>query len=275
MSSTPSSVTVPAELPDEVSALKAIIRQLVDAFQHSQRQMEKLEHRLQQLLKARYGPRSDKLDPAQMLLFAKEILEQETEESSPKSEAQEEETTRLRRKGHGRRPLPKDLRRERVVHDLSSDELACPDCGQPRTKISEEVSEQIEWVPASLHVIQHVRPKYACKHCEGNVTIAEKPLQPIEKGLAGPGLLAQVITSKYGDYLPLYRLERILGRHGVEIPRSTTCGWMAACAELLRPLYDLMVKRVLQSKVVHTDDTPMPVQDKNLTKTRQGRVWVL
>jgi hypothetical protein len=86
--------------------------------------------------------------------------------------------------------------------------------------------------------------------------------------------LAQIITSKYGDYLPLYRLERIFGRHGLELPRSTTCDWMAACAHLLRPLYDLMVSRVLASKVIHTDDTVLPVQDKTRDRTRQGRIWV-
>jgi hypothetical protein len=119
-----------------------------------------------------------------------------------------------------------------------------------------------------------VRPKFACKHCQEHVAIAGKPAQPIDKGLPGPGLLAQVVVSKYGDHLPLYRLERIFARHGVGLSRSTMCGWMAACAGLLSPLYHLLTEQVLGSRVVHTDDTPVPVLDPSRDTARQGRVWV-
>ena len=104
--------------------------------------------------------------------------------------------------------------------------------------------------------------------------LADKPPQPIDKGLPGPGLLAQTITSKFSDHLPLYRLEDIFARHGVELSRATLCGWMASCAELIAPLYDLMVKRVLLSGVIHTDDTKVPVWDPTLPQTRTGRFWV-
>lgn len=103
---------------------------------------------------------------------------------------------------------------------------------------------------------------------------ADKAPQPIAKGLPGPALLAQIVTSKYGDYLPFYRLERIFGRHGLELPRSTTCDWMAKCADFLRPLYDTMVALALQSRALRTDDTMLPVQDKSRDTTRQGRIWV-
>ncbi len=129
-------------------------------------------------------------------------------------------------------------------------------------------------MPSSLHVIQHARFRYACRACQEHVAIADKPPQPIDKGLPGPGLLAQTITSKYSDHLPLYRLEDIFARHGVELSRATLCGWMASCAELLTPLYDLMVKRALLSTVIHTDDTTVPVFDPTLPKTRTGRFWV-
>ncbi len=138
----------------------------------------------------------------------------------------------------------------------------------------EEVSEQLEYVPASLFIRQFVRPKYACRSCQEHVAIAAKPPQPIEKGLPGPGLLAHVITSKYGDHLPLYRQEDILARHGVTLSRATLCGWMARAAELLRPLYDVMVARVRASKVIWTDDTTVPVWDPTLPATRTGRFWV-
>jgi len=264
---------VPVELPDDIAALKELVRQLQEAFERSQHQIEKLEHRLQELLKARYGPRADRMDPAQLLLFARELLETPpAPEPEPQPEVQQ--PSRPRSNPHGRRSVSKDLRHERRVHDLTEEEIKCPCCGEPRTKIGEEVSHQYEFIPASVFVIDHVRPKYACKHCEGQVAIAEKPLQPIDRGLAGPGLLAQVIVSKYGDHLPLYRQEDILARHGVDIARSTMCGWMASCADLLTPLYDLMKKHILASKVIHTDDTPVPVQDDQQDKTRTGRAWV-
>jgi transposase len=141
-------------------------------------------------------------------------------------------------------------------------------------KIGEETSEQLEYVPSSLHVIVHARFRYACRACQEHVAVADKPPQPIDKGLPGPGLLAQTITSKYNDHLPLYRLEDIFARHGVELSRATLCGWMASSAELLTPLYDLMVKRVLLSSVIHTDDTKVSVLDPTLPRTRTGRFWV-
>jgi transposase len=211
------------------------------------------------------------MDESQLLLFAKGVLEPGADQTVESPPSQEEPAKS--RKRRGRKRLPKDLPRKRVMYELSPDELLCPCCQKPREKISEEVSEQLEYEPASLFVIEHVRWTYACKGCEGNVATASKPMQPIEKGLAGPGLLAHVITSKYADHLPLHRMERILRRHGVDIARSTMCDWMAQCATLLNPLYALMKRRVLESHVVHTDDTPVPVQDKSKTRTRQGRIW--
>lgn len=121
---------------------------------------------------------------------------------------------------------------------------------------------------------RHIRFKYACRKCEECVTLASKPPQPINKGLAGSGLLAYIIVSKYSDHLPLYRLEEILSRHGVRVSRSTMCGWMRASAKLLRPLYDLMVENVLRSRVIHTDDTTVPVLDRTSSRTKTGRFRV-
>lgn len=135
-------------------------------------------------------------------------------------------------RGHGRKPLLESLERRRVVFDLEESEQQCPCCQIPMQKIGEEVGERLEFVPASLQVIEEVRPKYACPRGCG-VKAAEKPAVAIEKGLPGPGLLAQVAVSKYGDHLPLYRQESIFRRHGVELSRKTMCDWMAACANLV------------------------------------------
>jgi transposase len=159
-----------------------------------------------------------------------------------------------------------------VVFDLGEDERRCPQCQGELRHIGEEVSERLEYVPASLYVIEEACQKYACgQGC--TVVTAQKPMQPIEKGLPGPGLLAQVAVSKHADHLPLYRLEGIFERHGVTLSRQTMCDWMRRCAQLVNPLFDLMKQRVLKSKVMQTDDTPVGVLDPALPRTRLGRIW--
>jgi transposase len=265
------STDAPAALPDDVALCHALIGQLSGTVSEQQRRLAQLEHQLALLLRAHCGPRSEKVDPAQLALF----------ESQPSSEeptaepAVPEQTIREHvRRGGGRKALPDDLPRQRVEHLLPTEQLPCPCCGKERTKFGEEISEQLEFVPAVLHVIEHVRFKYTCRHCQEHVAVAEKPPQPIDKGLPGPGLLAAIITSKFGDHLPLYRLEDIFARHGVELSRSTMCGWLKQTARLLLPLHDLMRRRVLRSKVIHTDDTKVPVIDADLPHVRNSRFWV-
>jgi transposase len=142
-------------------------------------------------------------------------------------------------------------------------------------KVSEEISEQLEFQPAAFYVNEHVRYIYACQDedCTANVVTAPKPPQPIDKGLAGPDMLAFVATSKLAEHLPLNRLEDVTCRYGIHIARSTQCDWMAACAQLARPLYELMVRRTLASEVLGTDDTTVPVRDDQLDRTRTAYFW--
>lgn len=165
----------------------------------------------------------------------------------------------------------------RCEHDLAEDQKPCPCCGEARQKIGAESSWQIEYIPGRFERIEHVRFKYACGRCEQNadnprITLADKPAQPIEKGLAGPGLLAYVVTSKYADYLPLYRLESIFERNGLEISRATQSVWCGDVADLVKPLYQRMVQRLLASRLICTDDTVMPMLWPG--KTRRARMWV-
>jgi transposase len=212
------------------------------------------------------------------LLFAREVLaaiQTEPPAPTPASEVPAVPAEAAPKKsGHGRKALPASLPRKPVLHDLTPEQRLCPDCGNERVRIGEETREQLEYVPASLIVLQHVRPKYACKVCEGNVAIAERLPEPIEKGLPGPGLLAQVIVSKYADHLPLYRQERIFARQGVELSRQTTCDWMVVCADLLEPIWQAMYRRSLQSLVIQTDDTPVRVQNPITGGMTTGRLWV-
>ncbi|MCP4571750.1 MAG: IS66 family transposase [bacterium] len=270
-------------LPGDLTSCHAMIEQLLEALQGATRKIGTMEHRLEQLLQRLYGRSSEKLDPKQMVLFAEMLgqLQAKNPAAEPTAEPTPAPAASGARTGHGRRRLPADLPRRRVIHDLDEQDKPCPCCGELRTVIGEDCSEQIDFVPARVSVVEHVRLKYICKSCETQaapsgpqIAIAEKPLAPIEKGLATPGLLAHVIVSKYADHLPLHRLERILGRHDITLARSTLCDWMRQSAEALRPLYDLMTRDVLASKVIHTDDTPVKVQDKVRGKTKTGRFWV-
>ena len=259
-------------LPDDIETAHRLICELITTLRQQTHLNANLQHQLEQLLRKLYGKKSEKLDPDQLLLFAHEILEASAPETTPKPETPAATPKLIN--GHGRKPLPASLPRKRVVHDIPAEQRPCPDCGVERRPIGEAVREQLEYVPASLIVIEHVRPKYACASCQANVVIAERLPEPIEKGLPGPGLMAQVIVSKYADHLPLYRQEGIFKRFGVELSRSTMCDWMAAAAGLLEPLVKAMLKRVLLSEVVQTDDTPVPVQDHDGKGIKTGRLWV-
>jgi transposase len=226
---------------------------------------------VERLLRWRYGPKRERVDENQLFLYAVGIIGT-GQEILPLPEESETETTTPQHQGHGRRRLPKPLERRRVVYDLGERERQCPQCQEELKRIGEETSERLEYVPASLYVIEEACQKYACpKGC--TVRTAEKPMQPIEKGLPGPGLLAHVAVSKYGDHLPLYRQEGIYQRQGVSVSRKTMCDWMRRCAELVNPLFERMKEQVLKSKALQTDDTPVAVLDPALPRTRTGRIW--
>jgi len=230
------------------------------------------------ILRRYYGPRSESFDPRQLLLFGQTVEQMPLDEASVVEEAGETLTTRRikNRDRHGRQQLPECLERIEIEHDL--DDKTCPACGRERGRIGAEVSEQLEYFPASFKVLKHVRYKYACAKCDAdgynpNIATAEKPPQPIDKGLPGLSLLAYVTVSKLGDHLPLYRLENIFARQRVHVSRSTMCAWMRCAGELVAPLVELMQARVRQSRVIHTDDTTVPIQSPGAKQCRQGRIW--
>jgi transposase len=266
--------TAEKELPGDLAVCHEMIEELLETLAAKSRQLDQAYHRISLLLQRMYGPRKERINPAQLQLFAETLAVVEPTEAAPTEEEPAATSAPARRRGHGRQELPKDLLRIPCLHDLTEAEKLCPDCGQQRVRLGQEVSTQLDYQPASLFILEHVRPTYVCIRCHGQVVTAAKPEQPIDKGMPGPGLLAHVITSKYADHLPLYRQERILERFGVSLSRSTLCDWMARAATLLEPLYLLMVEIVLNSRVLHTDDTPVPVQDPKQDKTKTGRLWV-
>ena len=274
-------------LPDDPDTLKAMIRELLAQLRASRHELDGVRLRLDQLLRRLYGPRSERSRPDQPTLFHDP---DDTEPATPPADPPPAATGEPRRRGrHGRRRLPADLERKRVVHDLPDDQKACPCCREPRVVIGEQTAEQLDYHPARLFVWQHVRLSYACPSCLAKaidpvpdgapepgplIVTAPKPPQPIDKGLPGPGLLAHVVTCKYADHLPLHRQEAMLARQGVELSRSTLCDWMAAAADVLAPVYAWMLGRVLRSRVIQTDETRVPVQEAGQAKTRSGRLWV-
>jgi transposase len=315
---TPVPAVDPAHLPDDPALLKAMLAEVLAILRASRQEGEQLRQRLDQLLRRLYGPRSERLNPDQLLLFAEPAA---GEAVTPPPPTDPVEAAKPRRKGHGRQRLPKHLPPDRRVYELSEAECLCQSCGQSRVVIGQEVSEQLDYEPASLTVIEHVRLTYACPCCEKHrqagatagpaaptatapaspapapISVAElsdpaticlipvraaastfrtapRPPSPIARGLAGPGLLAHLIVSKFCDHLPLYRCERMLFRFGVNLSRSTLCDWLAQSAGLLRPLWALLRAQVLQSRVIQTDDTPVRVQAQAGSAAHQGRLWV-
>jgi transposase len=290
-------------LPDDPATLKAMVLELLASLHEHRRDNEALRHRLDLLLRRLYGPRGERFDPNQPLLFA-DLADGPDAAAAPTEPAAQAQPKR-RCRPHGRRRLPEHLRREQRHYELSAADRVCPGCGTLRIDIGVDQSEQLDYQPASLFVIEHIVHKYACPSCAaaaaghagpadaeaapppaagqpsqqqppaGAVVIAAaKPPMAIAKGLPGAGLLAHLIVSKYVDHLPLYRLERVYERQGLFLARSTTCDWLAACAQALRPLYDLMVAAVLASRALHTDDTPVQIHDPPPGGTDTGRLWV-
>lgn len=230
----------------------------------------------------RFGASSEK-SPAQQEMFNEAELTEQVEAMLSKQAIDTENAADEQPSGtvavkaspkRGRKPLPKELPRIRIEHDLSDAEKCCP-CGCQLRFIGDEISEQLDIIPATMRVLQHVRKKYACKACEEGVHTAKLPPQPIPKSFASPGLIAHVTTSKYQDGLPLYRQESILSRSGVEIPRNTLASWMIKAGALLDPLLALCEQTLLAYPVMHCDETTVQVlKEKDRVAQQKSYMWV-
>ena len=290
-------------LPEDSASLKAMLREVLAKLesvstdqQREKRLAEQLRQRaddlylenlrLQQELerykKATYGPRADRLSMnqlAQMLLEFAEALEQKPINLEDLREAEPQTEVRRVKRRKGRRALAnfENLPVKTYVYELSAEERLCPNCSMERQEIGSEKSWQIEYIPGHFERLEHVRKKYACASCESEgenpqIAVAAKAETAIEKGFAGPGLLAFIVTSKFADYLPLYRLEDIFERQGFEISRATQSVWCGDVADVVEPLYQRMAERVRKSHVVATDDTVQPMLSPG--QTQPARMWV-
>jgi transposase len=255
-------------LPDTLPTLKATIASQRMEIIQQRAEIAHLKLWIAKLRRHRFGRRSERagtrLDPLELQL---EELETGVAEMNAHVEPAR---ARSAAPASVSRALPAHLPREIQLHQ--PDASVCPDCGGRLKVLGEDVAERLEYVPSHFRVIRQVRPKHACGRCD-RIVQAPVPPRPIARGLAGPGLLAHVLVSKYADHLPLYRQSEIYARSGVDLSRSTLAGWVGEAAALLRPLVEAVRRHVLRADKLHADDTPVPVLAPGKGSTKSGRLW--
>jgi transposase len=263
-----------AQLPDlrilDAEALRELVLKQHAALTNHAAEIERLRFIIAQLRRMHFGRKSEKMEReiAQLELQLEDLETRSAQESQKADRCSPKECGPIQKPV--RRPLPEHLPRKTQVHERAH--TACPDCGGKLSRLGEDVSEMLEYVPASFQVIRHVRPKMACTKCDAIVQ-AEAPSRPIARGMAGPGLLAHVLVSKYADHLPLYRQAEIYAREGVELDRSTLADWVGSTSELIEPLHQALQQYVLSAAKLHADDTPVPVLAPGTGRTKLGRLW--
>jgi len=256
--------TASETLPSDLEKLQNIVLDLQSIITEKDARINELTAQYQQILEQfrlaqqRQFGRSSEAGADQLGLFneSEQIVEADDETLA------EQETITYTRNKPKRKLLPKDLPRDTIVHDIEDKTCAC--CSHELHRMGEETSEQLEFMPASIKVIEHVRLKYSCRHCEQqgtevNIQIAPVPPSPIPKSIATPSLLSQIITSKYQYALPLYRQEQMFRQYGIDLSRKTMADWMIKSSELLIPIYDRLKAVQLQQAVVRADETPIKV----------------
>lgn len=302
MSDAPDTPKRPAELPDDIGALKSIIGE-------QELRIAVLEEQLRLAAHKRYGASSEKADPDQLALFNEAEALAAAQAASAAPEQDEIEVPAHTRAKGGRKPLPAHLPRRRVEHDIAEADRLCPcGSGQCRRRIGDVVSEQVEIEPATVTIVENVRIKYgSCAACDGafpeasqtgadhaaseatapgeasasaacrprTVIVAPLPPQPLPKSIATPSLAAFVAIMKYADGLSLYRQERILARYGLDITRTTLATWMIRLGELIVPLINLLHETQVSHDVMQMDETTLQVlKEQDRAAQAKSRMWV-
>ena len=269
-------MTQAIDLPADLEGAHALIRQMHERMHEMEGEIVDLKHRLDVMARRMFGRRSEQLDPAQLeLAFA--ALEAEAQPGAPVEESETdaadevERERKPRRKAHGRRPLAKDLPRE--VRRIEPENKQCSGCGKPMVEIRQERSEQLDYVPAVLRVIETVRPIYACPRCKDHVSVAPAATSPIARGKATASLLAHVAVSKYADHQPLNRQVGILARSGALLTKQTLCGWIRQTSEILAPVEKAHWESILSSHVLQADETPVKMLDPPKKQCTRAYFW--
>lgn len=264
------------QLPDldslDVHALKALLAAAHSELESRDTEIENLKLLILKLKRMQFGPRSEKLDRnIEQLELRLEDLEANQAAAGPLPIQPAAIALNIAApRKPARRPLPAGLPRE--VETIAPKHEACPDCGGALRLLGEDVAETLEYVPARFKVMRTVRPKLSCAGCS-RIVQEPAPNRPIDRGLAGPGLLAHVLVAKYADHLPLHRQSAMYAREGVELDRSTLADWVGGASRTLRPLVDALKRYVLGAEKLHGDDVPVPVLAPGNGKTKTGRLW--
>lgn len=259
------------------------IENLASKNEHLLQEIDRLTHLLVHMKQSKFGRSSEKIKSEELPklpgfenvfdeAYEEPTLEETGAESASENTSSKDKTALVLPK-KGRRPLPDHLPRERVIHDIRGDKICA--CGHPLHQIGEEISEQLDYVPAQLKVIQNVRLKYACKGCTEGVNLAEVTGAPLPKSLASSNLLAHTIVSKYQDHLPLYRQSQMWERFGIELGRASMSRWILQLGNLLSPLKDLLQEEIIQDSYVRADETRAQVLNEKERKAQtQSYMWV-
>jgi len=269
-------MTKTPQFPDDVDALKALLSEKNAYIDNLEVKVLTLQEQLNLAIARRYAASSEKINTDQLRLF--DEAEVDTNNDDTRNDNDLDDTviisSHTRQSKTGRKALPENLPRLDVLHELNEAERVCDHDGNPLTEIGEVISEQLDIIPAKIHVLRHIRKKYACScgHC---IKTAPLPNQPIPKSIASPGLLAHITVSKYQDALPLYRQEQILQRIGVTIPRATLANWMIQMGNSVQPVINLCRDRLLSYDIIHMDETTVQVLDEPDKKAQsKSYLWV-
>ncbi|MBP8195184.1 MAG: IS66 family transposase [Azonexus sp.] len=269
--------TLPDWVQAQISDLQSRLVERDSELVKRDAELKRRELKIQQLTlelahhkRIRFGCKSEALTSEQRDLFVESSDEDGAAIVAELAQQQEPAVTPRAHKRPGRNPLPPEL--PRIEHRHEPDSCTCGECGKDLVKIGEDISEQLDVEPARFFVHRHIRPQYACRHCE-TITAAPVPAAIIDGGLAAPGLHAWVLIQKYLDHLPLYRIEKISDRHGVPIARSTLARWVGQLGVSLQPLVDRLAELLKQGKVLHADETPVQQLDPGKGKTKRAYMW--
>ncbi len=261
----------PNYLPDNVPECHKVITELRGRLKSLEERIADLEKQLSRRNRATFGKKSAKVD-ATLLTGTGAAIHCQT---SDELDAEKDRLNLVpdKKQGGGRSAPPPGLTARKIEHRIDASQIPCPCCGQPREIFGFDVSHQIEFVRALFECIQHVMFKYACKNCEGQIVVAQKPYQPIDKGVPGPGLLAKIATDKFWLHLPLYRQEQVFKALSIPINRSSMCRWLKEVADIFLPIVKRMSQLILNSRAVQSDATTLPVLKKGLGKAHRGYAW--
>ena len=256
---------------DTVQAMRDLIERMRAELKFEKIRNEALNFEIARLKRWRFGSSSESLDSTtQAVLFDAIVADTALEDQAARDEVKSPPAAPAAKRQAVRQALPANLARIDKHHEIEATHCAC---GQALQRIGEEVSEQLDCVPAQFFVLRNIRGKYACVCCQ-TIQAAPMPAQIIDKGIAAPGLLAQVVVAKHDDHLPLYRQTEIYARSGVHIPRSSMAQWIGTCGVRLTPLAEALKDFILGHAVVHVDETPVKLLAPGKGKTSRAYVWV-